>query len=107
MLFNRPPVLGRGFFPPPTEQHPGSAVVLTSSLLLRPPNSGSSTVQPERDEGRAAASPARSFLFSARRLLAITMYWLELAPGILIIGVICTIAAVIIWATGKETGDDS
>jgi hypothetical protein len=32
------------------------------------------------------------------------MYWLELAPGILIIGVICTIAAVIIWATNKETG---
>jgi hypothetical protein len=34
------------------------------------------------------------------------MYWLELAPGILIIGVICTIAAVIIWATSKETGGD-
>jgi hypothetical protein len=34
------------------------------------------------------------------------MYWLEIATGSLIIGVICTIAAIIIWATSKETEGD-
>jgi hypothetical protein len=33
------------------------------------------------------------------------MNWFELITGSLILGVICAVAAVIIWATKKETGE--
>jgi hypothetical protein len=46
------------------------------------PPHGSSTVQPERDEGRAAASPVRSFLFPSNVCSILVRYVRASLPSI-------------------------